>query len=171
MRALTAAAAAILLATPAAAQEIAPDSTRAAKPARPEGDGLPDVTVTARRRAEDAQRVPGALSVVSGELIDRTYTVNINQLSQLVPSLTYSSANPRNTAFTIRGLGSSVVAVSQANDGLEPGGGFYVDQVYYARPATAAFDFVDLEQVEVLIAHWDTDLSVQDSFVDQRVTQ
>jgi iron complex outermembrane receptor protein len=67
-----------------------------------------------------------------------------------VPSLAYSSANPRNTAFTIRGLGSSVVAVSQANDGLEPGVGFYVDGVYHARPATAAFDFSDIERVEVL---------------------
>src|SRR6185503_12410975 len=58
--------------------------------------------------------------------------------------------NPRNTAITIRGLGSSVVAIAQANDGLEPGVGFYVDQVYHGRPATAAFDFADLERVEVL---------------------
>ncbi|RYD25166.1 MAG: TonB-dependent receptor, partial [Lysobacteraceae bacterium] len=112
--------------------------------------GVPDITVTARRRAEDAQRIPGSLSVVGGALLDRSYTVNTQQLSQLVPSLNYSSANPRNTAFTIRGLGSSVVAVSQANDGLEPGVGFYVDQVYHARPATAAFDFSDIQQIEVL---------------------
>lgn len=113
-------------------------------------DGLPDVTVTARRRAENAQRVPASLSVVGGNLIDRSYTVNTQGLTTLIPSLNYSSANPRNTAFTIRGLGSSVVAVSQANDGLEPGVGFYVDQVYHARPATAAFDFADIEQVEEL---------------------
>ena len=42
------------------------------------------------------------------------------------------------------------MAVAQANDGLEPGVGFYVDQVYHARPATAAFDFLDLERVEIL---------------------
>ncbi len=113
-------------------------------------DGLPDVIVTARRRAEDAQAVPGSLSVAGGALLDRSYTVNTQQLTTLVPSLNYSSANPRNTAFTIRGLGSSVVAVSQSNDGLEPGVGFYVDQVYHARPATAAFDFTDIEQIEVL---------------------
>jgi iron complex outermembrane receptor protein len=112
--------------------------------------GLPLILVTARRRAEDAQSVPAALSVVRADLLDRSYTVNTGQLSQLVPSLNYSSANPRNTAFTIRGLGSSVVAVSQANDGLEPGVGFYVDQVYHARPATAAFDFNDIDQIEVL---------------------
>ncbi|RZM06774.1 MAG: TonB-dependent receptor, partial [Sphingomonas sp.] len=111
---------------------------------------LPEVIVTARRRAENAQSVPGSLSVVGGDLLDQSYTVNTQGLTTLIPSLNYSSANPRNTAFTIRGLGSSVVAVSQSNDGLEPGVGFYVDQVYHARPATAAFDFADIEQVEEL---------------------
>ncbi len=138
--------------TPAAAQD-QPDQPRRA----PDGASVPaaghddlDVIVTARRRAEDAQTIPGSLTVVGGALLDRSYTVNTQQLSQLVPSLNYSSANPRNTAFTIRGLGSSVVAVSQSNDGLEPGVGFYVDQVYHARPATAAFDFSDIQQIEVL---------------------
>ncbi|MBW6523250.1 TonB-dependent receptor [Sphingomonas sp. RHCKR47] len=113
-------------------------------------DGLPAVIVTARRRAEDAQRIPTSLSVVGGTLLDQAYAVNAQALTTLIPSLNYSSANPRNTAFTIRGLGSSVVAVSQANDGLESGVGFYVDQVYHARPATAAFDFADVAQVEEL---------------------
>lgn len=113
-------------------------------------EGRTEVVVTARRRPEDAQRIPGSLSVIGGGLLDRSYTVNTQQLAQLVPSLNYSSANPRNTAFTIRGLGSSVVAVSQSNDGLESGVGYYVDQVYHARPATAAFDFSDMQQVEVL---------------------
>jgi iron complex outermembrane receptor protein len=108
------------------------------------------IIVTARQRAEDLQEVPASISVVSGETLTKTYTVNLNQVSQLVPALNYSSPNPRNTAFTIRGLGSSVVAISQANDGLEPGVGFYVDQVYHARPATAAFDFTDIDRIEVL---------------------
>ncbi len=125
-----------------------------APPAPPVADssaeGAADITVTARRRSEDLEKVPLAVSVVGAALLDRSYTVNTSQLSLLVPALNYSSANPRNTAFTIRGLGSSVVAVSQANDGLEPGVGFYVDQVYHARPATAAFDFSDIQQIEVL---------------------
>jgi len=108
------------------------------------------IIVTARLRAEDVQSVPASLTVVGADTLTRTYTVNTSQLAQLVPTLGYSSSNPRNTAFTVRGLGSSVVAISQANDGLEPGVGFYVDQVYHARPATAAFDLTDLERAEVL---------------------
>ncbi len=136
-----------------AALVIASALPRSAMGAEEMGDAaqrVPEILVMARRRVEDVQAVPAAISVVDGDLIERSYTVNTAQLSLLVPSLNYSSANPRNTAFTIRGLGSSVVAVSQANDGLEPGVGFYVDQVYHARPATAAFDFVDIERIEVL---------------------
>lgn len=42
------------------------------------------------------------------------------------------------------------MAVNQANDGFEPAVGFDVDQVYHARPATAAFDFTDIDQIEAL---------------------
>ncbi|MFC3174777.1 TonB-dependent receptor [Novosphingobium bradum] len=139
----------VLLATLASAMPAAAHAESAADDAERQVAGQP-IIVTARRRAEDVQAVPAALTVVGAATLTATYTVNTSQLSQLVPTLNYSSPNPRNTAFTIRGLGSSVVAISQANDGLEPGVGFYVDQVYHARPATAAFDQVDLAQVEVL---------------------
>jgi iron complex outermembrane receptor protein len=148
--AFTLAVATIGLAFPAQAAEAERSGSAGETAEQTAGEGLTPIVVSARRRLEDAQDVPAAISVVSGALLDRSYTVNTNLLSQLVPSLNYSSANPRNTAFTIRGLGSSVVAVSQANDGLEPGVGFYIDQVYHARPATAAFDFSDIDQIEVL---------------------
>ncbi len=136
-----------LFAFPIAAQE-------ATKPSASTGESdagvFGGVTVIARRREENLQTVPAAVSVVNGELLDSTYTVNTALLSQLVPSLYYNSANPRNTAYTIRGLGSNTLSISAANDGIEPGVGFYVDQVYHGRPATAAFDFTDIERVEVL---------------------
>ncbi len=127
---------------------MAAQSVSSALPER--ASSLETIVVTARLRPEDAQSVPISLSVVNSVGLEQTYSNNISQMASLVPSLNYVSPNPRNTAFTIRGLGSSVVAVSQANDGLEPGVGFYVDQVYHGRPATAAFDFVDLDRVEVL---------------------
>jgi iron complex outermembrane recepter protein len=113
-------------------------------------DTLETIVVTARLRQENAQAVPISLSVVDSATIEKTFSNNIAQVALMVPSMNYTSPNPRNTALTIRGLGSSVVAIAQANDGLDPGVGFYVDQVYHGRPATAAFDFADLERVEVL---------------------
>jgi iron complex outermembrane receptor protein len=133
---------ACLCALPAAAQAPAPASQTV--------QVRDTVIVTARRREEDLQDVPAAVSVVGGDLLDKSYTVNTQGLTQLVPSLYYNSANPRNTAYTIRGLGSNTLSISAANDGIEPGVGFYIDQVYHGRPATAAFDFSDIEQIEVL---------------------
>ena len=57
------------------------------------------------------------------------------------------SSNPRNTTLNIRGLGSTF---GLTNDGIDPGVGFYVDGVYYARPAATTLDFIDIEQIEVL---------------------
>ncbi len=105
------------------------------------------VTVTARRREEDAQEVPVALSVINVQQIEATGTYDVGQLTSLVPSVQFFSSNPRNTAITIRGLGTSF---GLTNDGLESGVGLYIDQVYQSRPAAATFDFVDVDQVEVL---------------------
>src|SRR5215470_1329951 len=60
-------------------------------PASRTDTALEPVMVTARRRSEDAQKVPAAFNVVGGELLDRTYTVNVDQLSELVPALNYTS--------------------------------------------------------------------------------
>ena len=127
-----------------------PATTFAADMAAARSNVLDEITVTARRREENLQTVPIAISVVQGDVLDSTGTVNTQSLANLVPALYYNSANPRNTAYTIRGLGSNTLSVSAANDGIEPGVGFYVDGVYHARPATAAFDFTDIDSIEVL---------------------
>ncbi len=105
------------------------------------------VVISARRRDEDAQDVPIALSVISADTLEQTGSYTLNQIQQLAPSLQVFSFNPRNTNILIRGLGSNV---SLTNDGFENGVGFYVDNVYYGRPGQTQFDLVDLQQVEVL---------------------
>lgn len=105
------------------------------------------VTVTARRREETVQEIPIAVSVVSGQQISQTNAFNVNLIKQLIPSVQLYSSNPRNTGINIRGIGSPF---GLTNDGLDPGVGFYVDGVYYARPAAATMDFIDIDQVEVL---------------------
>jgi iron complex outermembrane recepter protein len=105
------------------------------------------VVVTARRVEEVAQEVPIPVSVVDGELLDETGAFNVNRLKELVPTLTFYSTNPRNSSVQIRGLGAPF---GLTNDGIEPGVGMYVDGVFYARPAAATVDFLDVERIEVL---------------------
>jgi iron complex outermembrane receptor protein len=111
-------------------------------------DGLlAEVVVTARRRTETAQTVPIPISVVRGAAVEDAGAFNVNRVKELVPSVQLYSSNPRNTTLNIRGMGSTF---GLTNDGIDPGVGFYIDGVYYARPAATALDFVDIEQIEVL---------------------
>src|SRR6478609_3841221 len=105
------------------------------------------ITVTSRRRKESAQDVPIPITVISGTQIENTGGFNVNRIKEQAPTVQLYSSNPRNTALNIRGLGAPY---GLTNDGIEPGVGFYVDGVYYARPAAAALDFIDVEQVEIL---------------------
>jgi len=119
----------------------------AAEAEAPPSGSVDTLIVTARRRVETAQSVPLAISVVGGDKVDATGAFNVGRLQQLAPSLQYYSTNPRNTAVNIRGLG---VPFGLTSDGFEQGVGFYIDDVYNSRVATATFDFLDVAQIEVL---------------------
>jgi len=105
------------------------------------------VVVTARRIEETAQEVPIPVSVVSGNQIADAGAFNVNRLKEQIPTVQFYSTNPRNSSVQIRGLGAPF---GLTNDGIEPGVGMYIDGVFYARPASASLDFLDVERVEVL---------------------
>lgn len=108
---------------------------------------LAEVLITSRRRQEEIQAVPIPVSVIGGALVEDAQAFNVNRLKELVPSVQLYSSNPRNTTLNIRGLGSTF---GLTNDGIDPGVGFYVDGVFFARPAVTALDFIDVDQIEVL---------------------
>jgi iron complex outermembrane receptor protein len=124
----------------ALAQAAPPPST---PPVADEGD----IVITARRRDENLQEVPLAVSVIGGERLEATGSNNVLRLTQIQPSLQFYSTNPRNSAANIRGLGAPF---GLTNDGIEQGVGVYIDQVYNSRIAATTFDFLDVERVEVL---------------------
>jgi iron complex outermembrane receptor protein len=130
-----------LASLPASAQDAA------VAPVIDEGEAGPAIVVTARRREENAQDVPVALSVVGGDLVEQRGDYTLAAVQQVAPSLQLFSFNPRNTNINIRGLGSNV---SLTNDGLENGVGVYIDDVYYGRVGQSQFDLVDLDRIEVL---------------------
>ena len=105
------------------------------------------MVVTARRVEEVAQEVPIPVSVVSGDLVADAGAFNVNRLKEMIPTVQFYSTNPRNSAINIRGLGAPF---GLTNDGIEPGVGLYIDGVFYARPASATLDFLDVDRVEVL---------------------
>ena len=151
--------AAVLLIAPAAAHAADDSSAEAAQTADTAEIAAADawsadawsadaIIVTAsRRREENVQDVPIAITTLSADAIERRGDYTLQQLQQQVPSLQVFSFNPRNTNINIRGLGSNVALT---NDGLENGVGIYIDNVYFGRVGQSQFDLVDLSQIEIL---------------------
>jgi iron complex outermembrane receptor protein len=112
-----------------------------------EASGIQDIIVTARRTAENLQTTPVAVTVPTGEVIDKAQVVSIQDLPRLVPGIVVqpSTGQPASAFIGIRGQAASdaLLAIDQAV-------GQYFDGVYIARSSGALFNFVDVERVEVL---------------------
>ena len=71
------------------------------------GDTLDEIIVTARRREENLQTVPVAISAIQGDTLDNTYTVNAQSLATLTVTgadahlqVSVPPANPLDPACT-----------------------------------------------------------------------
>ncbi|MEK1907545.1 MAG: TonB-dependent receptor [Pseudomonas sp.] len=106
---------------------------------------LGKVTVTARRRAEDAQSVPTPITALSGADLETQKVYRIQDLQQALPSVNVAYVHARVSSLAVRGIGNN-----PASDGLEGSAGIYLDNVYLGRPGMAAFDLLDIEQLELL---------------------
>ena len=114
----------------------------------PAADGsINKVIVTARRRAELIQDVPGAVTALSGAELEKQAIPDITALTERVPNTTLKASRGTNTTLTafIRGIGQQDPVA-----GFEQGVGIYLDDVYLARPQGALTDIYDLERIEVL---------------------
>ncbi|MGV7209928.1 TonB-dependent receptor [Oxalobacteraceae bacterium A2-2] len=103
------------------------------------------VTVSTRRRNETSQNVPTSMSVLDDRTLENNRVYRVQDLQQLLPSTTVNFVHARQLSFAVRGLGNNT-----ASDGLEGSVGLYLDNVYLARPGMAAFDALDVQQLELL---------------------
>ena len=105
------------------------------------------VIVTARKREELIQDVPGAVTALSGAQLEKKALPDITVLTDIVPNTTLKASRGTNTTLTafIRGIGQQDPVA-----GYEQGVGIYLDDVYLARPQGALTDIYDLERIEVL---------------------
>ena len=69
-----------------------------------------EIVVTAQKRSENIQRVPVAVSVLSGEALSQTSRPSIETAAQMVPSLNFlKSGTTLNQTIFLRGDRKSVV--------------------------------------------------------------
>ncbi|ATE65983.1 TonB-dependent receptor [Rhizorhabdus dicambivorans] len=125
-------------------------SEPAAAPAAAEAgapEGIEDIVVTARRTNETAQKVPLAISVVTGEAMKEANVSEFRDFARLTPSFQalVGAGDATAVILTIRGV--------SAQDRLlttDSPIGIYVDGVNYARTSNLETAFLDADRVEVL---------------------
>jgi iron complex outermembrane recepter protein len=104
------------------------------------------VIVTAQKREENLQKVPAAVSVLSGAAIANANAVNIEGITALVPSLTFNKGGTTlNSSLFLRGVGTINFSIA-----AEPSVAFVLDGVVMARAGEAFGDLYDLQRLEVL---------------------
>jgi len=134
---------ACVAATPATAQDSAPQS-----PAPQEVATENEIVVTAQFRSQKLQDVPIAITAMSGEMLEQRGQTSLADLGGFAPNVTLRQApatyGPAVAAF-IRGVGQRDTTFA-----LEPGVGMYVDDVYLPTLHGSMLNLVDLDRVEIL---------------------
>lgn len=124
----------------AADQASTTSATAAATPPSDPGD----IIVTAQRRAERLQRVPIAVSAITGDDLAQVGVTDINGLAPRVPSFNMGQ-QVGGAKITIRGIGLDTLTT-----GAESPVAFHQDGVFIQRTAAAVASFFDIQRVEVL---------------------
>lgn len=114
--------------------------------AQQKGHDITEVIVTAQKRPEPLRQTPLAISVVSGEQMERAQAHDLRDLQTLTPSLfVIADANEAQVTARLRGVGTV-----GDNPGLDSSVGVVIDGVSRARTATAMSDLGPLDRIEIL---------------------
>ena len=106
----------------------------------------PEVTVFARKRAEDVQDVPIPITVLSAQTLERQNLTNFTDFQVKFPAFSVYLTNPKQLNLGIRGIGNN----GFNTDGIDGSVGIFVDGVYSGRPGMVSGDSNDIAQVDLL---------------------
>ena len=106
---------------------------------------LEEVIVTAQKRLESIQDVPIAITAFDAESLTARQIVGFADMRFSAPNVSYTKANFSGNNFSIRGVGTNLVAASADN-----GVGVHVNEVPLISPRLFETEYFDVEQVAVL---------------------
>ena len=110
----------------------------------PEGAGtLEEIVITAQRRTENLQKVPIAVTALTGDQLDSKAVVRLSDLQFASPSLSITDAGLTQN-INIRGIGLASGSPAVANGVAE-----YVDGLFQP-PIVTTNTFYDISNIEVL---------------------
>lgn len=106
---------------------------------------IEEIVVTARKRVENAQDVPAAISAFGAEELAERGVDNLVDVARLTPNVTINETSGLlggSIQVFIRGIGN--------DPSFDQGVGIYVDDVYLNRIIGSLLDVYDVERIEVL---------------------
>lgn len=108
---------------------------------------LEEVVVTARKREENLQETPVAVSAFDSRALEKAGIRNLADFNKAIPGLDVNTTNGTapNANIFIRGVGQRNVGAN-----IDSGVGVYLDGVYLARSDGALLDITDIQSVQVL---------------------
>src|ERR1044072_7678581 len=116
---------------------------------RPEVTNLDEVVVTAQKVSQSVVDVPLSISVLGGDDLERTQSLNIQDYVKLVPGLQLTQATPGMGRLSLRGINTGGVASTV--------GGYVAETTFGSSSGlangailTGDFDTFDVARVEVL---------------------
>lgn len=134
LKAISFVALASALSSPALAQEAADE------------DESGDIIVTAQKREQLLSDVPAAIQAISGDVLERRGTRDLNQLVEFIPGASVvSKAAPGFETIQIRGISSGTVGDATV--------GYYIDDIIFSIPnlqLAPPSRLLDLERTEIL---------------------
>jgi len=144
LRVLQSAPLALAIAAPAWAQE-----QPAPTPPPAAAEETEVIIVTARKREENVQDVPFAISAKTGDDLREAGSGNLEDIARIVPSLSVQNLGPGQSQVAIRGISAGQIVRDQP--GVKEQVGIYLDEsVVSLSLFTPDLDLFDLNRVEVL---------------------
>lgn len=108
---------------------------------------LEEVIVTARKREEDVQDVPIAITALNSKQLEELKIRSLQNLSVGIPNVSMDDVGTFKSVanFSIRGLG-----INSSIPSIDPTVGVFVDGVYMGQNAGIVLDMFDVASIEVL---------------------
>lgn len=104
------------------------------------------IVVTATKRAVPLQSVPIAITVISGNQLEKSNLNTLGAITSQTPTVNFrTGASNKDTSLFIRGVGTITTS-----PGVEPTVSTVIDGVVTARPGQATMDLLDVDRIEVL---------------------
>jgi iron complex outermembrane receptor protein len=132
----------------AEAADAGPGAEASADTSATDSGGLQEIVVTARKRSEDNQLAPIAITAFNTQDMQRMGITSVGDLGTQTPSLNFQQSpyDSFGSFIGIRGQQATEVIITQT-----PPVGIYVDDVYFPNTLmTSIMNFEGVDQIEVL---------------------